>query len=773
MVIKIAKAELRNLFYSPVAWFLLIAFLVQCAWFFTSVLHTNANWQDIIIKNNPTFTEWDHEGFTRILFLGQDGTFSNILQNLYLFVPMLTMGLIGREVQNGTIKLLYSSPVKLRQIVIGKYLAIMIYNVLLVLIVGVFMVTAGLSMKSVDYGMLFSAALGFYLLTCAYTAIGTFMSSLTTYQIVAAIGTFLIVFSLTHIGSLWQKYDFVRDLTYFLFLSGRTEKMLVGLLTTKDVIYFLVVIYLFLGFTLLRLRGAREAKPWYVKTMRYVGVIVSGLLIGYVSSRPMLTGYWDTTAQDVNTIHEKTQKIIKELGDEPLEVTLYTNFLGGAMNAGLPESRNAYLSNLWEQYVRFKPGIKFNYVYYYDYDSTIQGNSLYSSFPGKSLEYITEKMAGFQEIDISDWLKPQEIRQKIDLRPENLRLVMQLKYKGHTEFLRTFDDNILWPQEMHVAAAFKRLLNPEVPKVAFISGHYERHIYKRGEREYRTHTAGKESRGAMINLGFNVDTISLDKAAIPANISTVVLADPKSELSAECRQKIRQYLDKGGNMILFGEPGKQQITNPVLQQLGVHLMDGILVRESKQEMPDMQDPHFTNAGVSLLIDPSSATFKKVEDKDVHVLMQGATALGFTDSAGFTVTPLLTAVESVSWLKKGPLVVDSAKVEFRPEEGDIKGLFSTGVALTRNIHNKEQRILACSDADFLSNQRIIAHRFGLSFHSWLIGGGYPIFIKRPHPLDMVLTISGKRAEFLKTFYVWILPGLLLLAGTIILIRRKRK
>ncbi len=354
MVFKMAKAELRTLFYSPVAWFLTIAFLVVCAYFYTSLLYPYAHWQDLYVKNNPHFNKWDETAFTQTLFLNPDGIFQNVLRNLYLFIPLLTMGLIGREINNGTIKLLFSSPVRLRQIVLAKYIAIMIFNLLLVLIVGIFMVTSLWNIRSPDYGMLLSAALGFYLLTCAYTAIGLYMSSLTTYQIVSAISTFIVIFILSRIGGLWQQYDFVRDLTYFLFLSGRTEKMLVGLITTKDVIYFVVVVYLFLGFTLIRLRSSRESKPWYVRGMRYSVVTVSALLIGYITSRPLLTGYWDTTAQKINTIHPKTQKIIKDLGGEPLVVTLYTNLLGGGAARGFPAGRNAYLSSLWEPFQRFK-----------------------------------------------------------------------------------------------------------------------------------------------------------------------------------------------------------------------------------------------------------------------------------------------------------------------------------------------------------------------------------------------------------------------------------
>lgn len=68
MIFKIAKTELRNLFYSPVAWFLLIAFLVQCAVFYTSAIYPMAKWQDIIIKNSPKFKDFGPITFTAALF---------------------------------------------------------------------------------------------------------------------------------------------------------------------------------------------------------------------------------------------------------------------------------------------------------------------------------------------------------------------------------------------------------------------------------------------------------------------------------------------------------------------------------------------------------------------------------------------------------------------------------------------------------------------------------------------------------------------------------
>jgi ABC-2 type transport system permease protein len=763
MIFKIARTELRNLFYSPVAWFLTIAFMVQCAMFYTGILEAIAMWQDLAVRNNPKFRGFPGS-MTHGIFLDGDGIFANALQNLFLYVPLLTMGLISREINNGTIRLLYSSPVKVREIVWGKYLAIMIYNLILVSVIGIFMVSAVFNIKSVDFGMLFSAVLGFYLMLCAFTAIGIFMSSLTTYQIVSAIGSFVVLFILGRIGSLWQRIDFVRDLTYFLSLQDRTVNMLKGLISTKDVIYFVLIVYMFLAFTYFRLKGGRESRPWFVKAGRYVMVFALVLLIGYVSSRQRLIGYWDTTAGKVNTIHERTQQIVRELG--------------GGVGNGLPEGRNPYLSALWEQYARFKPDIRYNYVYYYDYDSTNGNNSLYRNFPGKNLKQIAAEMAGVYELNLSRFETPEEIGRRINLRPEDLRVVMQLTYKGRTTFLRTFDDPIFWPDEQQVAAAFKRLLQAQMPKVYYVTGNLERSIYKRGEREFFMHSIYKLNRIALINHGFDADTVSLEARDIPADASILVLADPKTTLGATTQRKIQEYVDNGGNLLVLGEPGKQAMLNPLLQPWGVQLMNGTLVEPNKDEMPHMVRPYATDAALDLAEEGIFLGYKNLHalhdyDDSLKWLMPGVTALSYTPGDAFTVKPLLMTVGQRTWRKAGPLVVDSADVVFSPQDGDSKGSFATALSLTREINGREQRILIIGDADCLSTLRAGGGYISRGLFSWLDYNKFPIYTPRPDPEDNKLIIRPGTAKVLKVVYVWILPVLVLLMGTVLLIRRKRK
>ncbi|MBS0031833.1 DUF4350 domain-containing protein [Chitinophaga sp. 22321] len=763
-IFRIAKTELRTLFYSPIAWFLMIVFLIQCGVTYLGTVEAVAREQEAGGKFFGSVVEY--------VFLSNQGMLGGVLRNLYLYIPLLTMGLISRETSSGTIKLLYSSPIRVREIVFGKFLAMMIYSLLLVAILAVFVGSAMFQVKSPDTGLLMSSLLGVYLLLCAYSAIGLFMSCLTTYQVVAAVCTFVMIGLLSYVGSLWQDIAFVRNLTYFLSISGRTGKMLVGLITTKDVIYFLAIVYLFLGLSIYKIKAGMESKPPMVKAGRYVFVVVSTLVIGYFSSVPSLVGYYDATRAKERTLTPNAQKIIKELGDEPLEVTAYNNLLGRHWDLGSPESYNQNLAR-WEPYTRFKHNIELKTVLYYD--SSYENPGMFRYYPGKTLEQVAKQYADSKDLTMDLFKTPAEIRKMVDLKPELNRYVMQLKYKGRTTFLRVFDDNRQWPGETEVSAAFKRLLQAKMPKIIFLTGHLERNINKLGDREYKVLTNLTTFRNSLLNQGFDVDTLSLDAQEIPAGISALVLADPKVALTAANMQKLQQYVNNGGNLLVAGEPGKQSILNPFLRQLGVQLMDGILVQTSKDLQPELVSPYLTATAASFY-----PALIHAHHDSAMVSMPRVTALSYADTGAFSIKPLLVTNIKTCWLKKDNLVTDSAEIVFSPENGDEQKTFATAVSLTRKVNNKEQRIVVTGDADFMANaelqrfnMRAANFVFNTALFSWLSYGEYPIDSTRPKPEDTAVLLTKAQVKFLRIIYLWVLPGVLLAFGAILLIRRKRK
>jgi ABC-2 type transport system permease protein len=813
LIYKVAKTELRNLFYSPIAWFLTIAFFVQCAITYTKLLGNFATSQEM---GGIQLAELSQ--LTGRIFTSSYGFFPPIMQNLYLYLPLLTMGLISREINAGTISLLYSSPVKIREIVFGKFTAMLIYNLILVLCIGVFMIAGILDIKSADWSMLLSASLGFYLLLAAYSAIGLFMSSLTSYQVVAAISTFVMIGILSYIGTLWQGIDFVRDLTYFLSLSGRTQHMLRGLISTKDVLYFIIIVSLFLSFSICKLKFAREAKSWPKKTAAYLLISICALFIGYFSSRPNFIAYWDTTADNTNTLTPTAQEIIKELGDEPLQVTIYNNFLDDHSLYGLPEQRNFVLEQ-WEPYLRFKPNITFQFVNYYDRPLALNYD-MFKFYPGKTMPQIVAQNAKASGFKLSLFKTPAQISKIIDLKPELNRFVMQLSYKGKTTFLRVFNDQLIWPSETEVSAAFKRLLQADMPKIGFISGAGERNPYKKGDRAYKLMASDKTFRFSLINQGFDIDTISIDKQEIPENITALVLADPLKSLSNAAIQKLSGYIDKGGNLLIAGEPGRQQMINPLLNKIGVRFTDGMLEEKDDDNAPWLMLPRITPQGILL-----SKSLDKPSIDTLPVSLTGAAALTYT-SNGFEISPLLktksasahntniqnpdlaltandvagnsntAAPQTTTSLNVvGKLTVlkptlvklngadrhNSQKADSGMQVPKAPGsVYTTAISLTRKVNGKDQRIVISGDADFMSNTELNRYEprtsnffFVAALFSWLDHGKFPIDTSRPDARDNRLTVSTDRVALLKIWYIWVLPAILLLGGSVLLIRRRRK
>ena len=105
-----------------------------------------------------------------------------------------------------------------------------IYGLVLIGILCVMIIFNLFTIENMDYGLVFTGLLGIYLLICAYAAIGLFMSCLTSYQVVAAIGTLALLAALNFVGGMWQGIDLIRDITYWLSISGRADELIAGLI---------------------------------------------------------------------------------------------------------------------------------------------------------------------------------------------------------------------------------------------------------------------------------------------------------------------------------------------------------------------------------------------------------------------------------------------------------------------------------------------------------------------------------------------------------------
>jgi ABC-2 type transport system permease protein len=709
---------------------------------------------------------------TSQIFAYPVGMAYNIASNMYLYLPLLTMGLISREISSGTIKLLYSSPVKTRDIVFGKFLALSIYGILLTAVLGMFLTVGAIHLQGPDIGLFLSIMLGVFLLLITFGSIGLFVSCLTSYQVVAAISTFALFTFLNYIGNVWQDVDVVRDITYSLTLFNRISNMASGLITTKDLFYFIVIICGFLALSILKLKGSRSTDSTPVKAFKYSAVILSALLIGYVTSRPEYTGYLDLTETKTRTLTKTSQTILKNMEDGPLEITSYINLLDNYFWEGKPVLRNRDLER-WLPYLRFKSDINLKYVYYYD--SVPPSEFFYKEYPDKTLDEIAAVFVKSHRMDLDFFKKPEEIRKIINLKPEQNRYVMHLKYKGKSTFLRLFNDGVIFPSERETGAALKRL-TVKLPKIAFLEGELERNPTRAGEKDYKMMTSDITFRYSMVNQGFDFSTVSLTENEIPADVSGLVIADPKASFNPIVLMKIRKYIDAGGNVLIAGEPGKQPVLNPLLETLGIRMTEGMIVQQSEDFTPGSVFPYLTTTSAAF-----SKTLGKVFRDSLPIGMPTVTGLLYDSTNSFSVRPMLKTDERFSWRKMKALSSDSMKVNFAAADGDEKGKFTTMLALTRKTASgKEQRIIVSSDADFMSTTELNRYApvtrnfaFNTDLFGWLSNGEFPVDVTRPDSKDQYIYLTGDDIPILNLIFVWIIPSLVSLVGIVLLVRRKKQ
>lgn len=183
---------------------------------------------------------------------------------VFLFlVPAITMRLFAEEKRTGTLESLLTKPLTEWQIVWAKYLAGLILVVIALLPTLIYFVSVQffLSHHSMDTGGTIGSYIGLFFLAAIYTAIGVFASSITQNQIVAFIVGIVFAFffyigfqyitQMNIWGSLGQIIDYLGINRHYVSISR-------GVIDTRDIVYFLSAIFMFLYFT----KFVLEKRKW-------------------------------------------------------------------------------------------------------------------------------------------------------------------------------------------------------------------------------------------------------------------------------------------------------------------------------------------------------------------------------------------------------------------------------------------------------------------------------------------------------------------------------
>ena len=243
-IITIAAHELRRLFKSPLAWVILAVVEFLLAILFLILLNQFMN-------PTPWFAG---RGVTEIVVAGLFQV-SGIV--LLLVTPFITMRIFSEERRTGTIKLLLSSPVTITELVLGKYLGTLGFLIVLLALIAL-MPLSLLMGTPLDLLQMFAGLFGLLLLMASFTAIGLFVSTLTSQASVAAITTFGVLFMLWIINlASTTGGEVFRAIFSYLSLLKHYDSLINGMLNSVDVIYYLIICITFVVLSIWRLDGER------------------------------------------------------------------------------------------------------------------------------------------------------------------------------------------------------------------------------------------------------------------------------------------------------------------------------------------------------------------------------------------------------------------------------------------------------------------------------------------------------------------------------------
>ena len=227
----ILRREVYALFVSPMAYVMLTTWLIWCGvtyWFLASYFVGQQ------FSGGP-------QDSPLTMFFGQTTLF---YLPLLVFVPLITMRLLAEEHARGTIELLMTAPVTETQVVLGKYLAAIVFWMALWAPTGLYVYLTSVY-GHVDLGTVATSYFGILGVGVYYLALGTLMSALARNPIVAAILTFLVL-----IGVGQFLADENRDLFAYLSIWGHMESFSRGVIDSRYLVFDSTVAAVALAFAI-------------------------------------------------------------------------------------------------------------------------------------------------------------------------------------------------------------------------------------------------------------------------------------------------------------------------------------------------------------------------------------------------------------------------------------------------------------------------------------------------------------------------------------------
>lgn len=477
----------------------------------------------------------DSSGGYNILDNGESSLWPlfNIVPMLYLLlIPAITMRSFSEEKSRGTIELLLTRPISDLNIVLAKYFAgavIVLISLLPLLIYYYSVHLLGYPKGNIDTGAMWGSYFGLFFLGCSFVAIGIFASSLTSNQVVAFILALLMCF-FCYYGFYFAGNSGLfgnMDLAIQSFgMDYHFKAMSIGVIDTRDLIYFLSLIICFILFTRLVL-VSRKKERFATNTLitaALVAILIISNFIGTLEFRR-----FDLTAEKRYTLNPITTKMLDTLDD----VVYFQIYLDGDLNANFTKLRNTTREMLDEFRALSHNRIEYSFVNPSEKESTPEGQELRRSLLKMGIEpYKLSYKA-------KDGMKTREIWPvAVAHYGESKKTVCKLyRYMAATTEDESVNKAVI-DLEYNLANGIRKLLKKKRQTVAFIDGHGEADSLATSDIAY---TLSEYYNVVRVTIGGRFQALD--------GVDAIVVVQPDSVFSDKDKYILDQFVVKGGKSL--------------------------------------------------------------------------------------------------------------------------------------------------------------------------------------------------------------------------------
>lgn len=665
------------------------------------------------------------------LFMGYPYIGYALSSVVFLFLisfPILTMRILAEERHQKTDQLIFTSPISVSSIVIGKFLALATVFAIPVAIICLYPLILS-AFGTVAFGESYLAVLGFFLFGLACIAIGIFISSLTESQVIAAVLTFGVLFlcyvmsgicsMISSTGNLLTKILSAFDMV------SRFDALLNGSLKLSSIVYYLSIVVLFLIFTVQSIQKRRYqvstkniSMSAYSSTVVVVSTALVVLLNVLVSELPSKYTVFDVTANKLYSLTDETQAMVKAL-DEEINIYVLVN----------EEQADELLATTLQTYEDLNSHITVSYV-----DPAVNPQ-FFTQYTSASVTYNSVIVEGSKRSKVIDYSSIYET---------------EIDYSTYTYSVTGYDG------EGQLTSAIAYVTTDDMPKIYMLEGHGEASL----DASFLSAVEKENVDYETINL--------LNYDEVPKDAMCVVINAPSEDLSDDDTEKMLDYMTEGGNVLLIsGYTGKVLSNfNSLLDFYGVSVSRGLIIEEDKDYYYG-RNPFYLLPDIAY--DDITASAYNIGS---YVFVPEAQGLTVSEREDTEATTLLSSSND-SYVRDDI----SGSESYEKQEGDIDGPFAIGVKCVKTLGEESSTAIIYSSQYLFTES---ADSMVAGTNSKLFSGSLGSLVSHENSISIpvksyeisYLILTEKQIILLSLLTVIVIPFTFLIGGFAVWFRRRK-